>query len=70
MLAAIITLLVWTGPHTPCVWARPYDGEPPLIEDHGEKRKITFSVGDGLIEHGPDRQSATVCELPVGERSA
>jgi hypothetical protein len=67
MFAAVIALLVWTGPHTPCVWARPYDGEPTAIEDHDGKRTIAF-FGEGLLEQRPDRQSATVCAAPDGER--
>jgi hypothetical protein len=69
MFATLVTLLLWTGPHTPCVWARPYDGEPAVIEDPTEKRRIAF-IGDGLLEQRPDRQSATVCAPPDGERAA
>jgi hypothetical protein len=70
MYAAFIALLVWTGPHTPCVWARPYDGEPAVSQDQGEKRTIDLLVGGGLLEDGPDRQSATVCTPPDGAWSA
>jgi hypothetical protein len=70
MYAAVVALLfVWTGPHTPCVWARPYDGEPAVVE-LGLKRKIGLFAEGGVLEQGPDRQSATVCAAPAGERAA
>ncbi len=67
---ALAALLIWTGPHTPCVWARPDEGDPADSAFQIENLKAGFSVGAGLLEQGPDRQSATVCALPVGERVA
>jgi hypothetical protein len=70
MYAAWVALLIWTGPHTPCVWARPYDGEPALSEGRSDLQPVQFFAGGGLLEDGPDRQSATVCAPPGGERVA
>lgn len=70
MFAAVVALLIWTGPHSSCVLARPYDGDPVQLDEGRTKLAVAFSVGDGLLEAGPDRQSATVCALPLGERIA
>ena len=70
MYAAIVALVVWTGPHTHCVWARPYDGEPAMYDQQSEMQEVGFFAGGGLLEQGPDRQSATVCALPLGQRLA
>ena len=68
MIPAFIVLLLWTGPHTPCVLARPYDGEPMLFAPD-LKRKVQL-LDEGRLYVTPDRQSATVCALPDGERTA
>jgi len=70
MYAAVVALAIWTGPHTPCVWARPYDGEPALSNHPVEQHRVQFFVGGGLLEQGPDRQSVTVCAPAWGERTS
>lgn len=70
MLAAAVAFLVWTGPHSPCVWARPYDGDLTVSDTDREKRKRADFAGGGLFQWGPDSESATVCELPRGKRAA
>ena len=69
MISAYIALLLWTGPHTPCVLARPYDGEPMLVAPD-QKREVQLFDDGGRLYEAPDRQSATVCAPPDGERSA
>lgn len=71
MYMALLALLVWMGPHTPCVWAQPYDGEPAVSDPHHDgKRPIDFLAGGGLLQEGPDRQSATACAPPEAERAS
>jgi hypothetical protein len=70
MYAAFIALVVWTGPHSACVWSRPYDGEPAVSAVAGEKQRVDLMVEGGLLERGPDRQSATVCAQRMGKRAA
>lgn len=69
MIAALIALLVWTGPHTACVVARPYDGAPALsAPKHPVRQDQLFGEG-GLLYAAPDRQSATVCASRVREQT-
>ena len=70
MIAALVALLVWTGPHTACLVAQPYDGPPALAPSDDEKLKVgLFDFGGGLYQ-APDRQSAVACIPPDGQRAS
>ena len=69
MFVAVVALLVWTGPHTPCVLARPYAPDGAVSQPQPGKQKIDLLIGGGMLQAGPDRQSATVCALRRRERS-
>jgi hypothetical protein len=70
MIATLIAVLVWTGPHTACVVARPYDGAPVLSAPKHRVRQVQQFADGGLLYAAPDRQSATVCASRVREQTA